>query len=87
MELINMKCEKCKGHFLTKNEIGIHYCPLCECKNELYIFPVDFTGDQVIKANQLFKDVRKLFRKHDIEQSNIEIMDLVVLTLTKGLKN
>lgn len=79
METITIKCDKCKNRFMIENTTGVHLCTVCDCKNEHYVFPTDFTHDQVLKANKLFKDVKKLFKKYEIEKTNIEIMDIVVL--------
>ena len=63
METITIKCDKCKNRFMIENTTGVHLCTVCDCKNEHYVFPTDFTQDQVLKANKLFKDVKKLFKK------------------------
>ncbi|MBQ8998010.1 MAG: hypothetical protein IJ086_04865 [Clostridium sp.] len=67
---------------MIENKTGIHLCTVCDCKNEHYIFPDDFNEEQVIKANKLFRDFKKLFNKYDLNQSNIEIMDLVILIMS-----
>ena len=80
--MITIKCDKCKNHFMIENKTGEHLCTVCDCKNEHYIFPSDFNEEQVIKANKLFRDFKKLFNKYDLNQSNIEIMDLVILMMS-----
>ena len=80
--MITIKCDKCKNHFMIENKTGVHLCTVCDCKNEHYIFPEDFNEEQVIKANKLFRDFKKLFNKYDLNQSNIEIMDLVILIMS-----
>ena len=82
METITIKCEKCKNRFKIENVTGVYLCTVCDCKNEHYIFPSDFNEEQVIKANKLFRDFKKLFNKYDLNQSNIEIMDLVILIMS-----
>ena len=67
---------------MIENKTGVHLCTVCDCKNEHYIFPNDFNEEQVIKANKLFRDFKKLFNKYDLNQSNIEIMDLVILIMS-----
>ena len=80
--MITIKCDKCKNRFMIENKTGIHLCTVCDCKNEHYIFPDDFNEEQVIKANKLFRDFKKLFNKYDLNQSNIEIMDIVILIMS-----
>ena len=80
--MITIKCDKCKNHFMIENKTGVYLCTVCDCKNEHYIFPEGFNEEQVIKANKLFRDFKKLFNKYDLNQSNIEIMDLVILIMS-----
>ena len=55
------------------------YVQFAIVKMNTTFFPSDFNEEQVIKANKLFRDFKKLFNKYDLNQSNIEIMDIVIL--------
>ena len=78
MESITIICQACKSRILIENKTGVHLCSICECKNEHYVFPNDFTNEEITYANKLFKDFKKSLKKHDIERNNNDIMDIVV---------
>ena len=81
METITIKCEKCKNRFMIENVTGVYLCTVCDCKNEHYVFPNSFTDEQIIKANKMFKDLKKVYRKYDVDYTDIEIMQHVVVSL------
>ena len=78
MEQVTIKCEACKNRILIENNTGIHLCPICDCKNEHYVFSDDLTKNDIQLVNKLFKDIKKIIRKNEIELDNIKIMDIAV---------
>lgn len=81
--MITVKCEKCKQNFMIENETGINKCPHCECENSHFVFPADFDNEKVVKAIQLAKDLKKMFKKHEIPFTENSSLELAVIWVQK----
>lgn len=81
--MITIKCEKCKQNFMIDNTTGVYVCPHCECENSHFVFPNNFDNVKVLKTTQLSKDLKKLFKKHDIPFTENGCLELAVVWVEK----